>query len=156
MRLRDLPLLVDHVRDAPRVFVLRTVARAVRDADLVIDVGDQPEREVVFLRERGVVSGLVEADADDLGVLLLVLAGEVPEPGTFGRSAGCVRFREEPEHDLAPAHVAKAKRPAVLVGGVEVRSGVAGLEHGGMFYQRMKCKASDSTQGHRGSLKDEG
>ena len=129
MRLRNLPLLVDHVGDAPRVLVFRTVGRAVRHPEFVVGVGDQREREVVFLREGRVVRGLVEADADDFGVLLLVVAGEVPEPGTLCRSTGCVRFGEEPEHDFASAHVAESERAAVLIGRVEVGSGVTGFQH---------------------------
>jgi hypothetical protein len=129
VRLRDPAVLVDQIRDAARVFILRALGRAVGDADRAIRVGDQRERELVFCGERGVVGRLVEADADDLRVLLFVFRGEVPEPGTLCLSAGCVGFRIEPEHDLAPAQIAQPQRTSNLIGRIEIGCGITDFEH---------------------------
>ena len=43
---------------------LEAVARAVSQCDLVLDIAEQPEAEIVFAREGGVVGDAVETDAD--------------------------------------------------------------------------------------------
>lgn len=144
MRLGDLAVLVDHIRDTARVFVFRRFRSAVREADLAIGVAQQREREVVFLGERGVGFFVIEADAENLGVLRFVLLREVPEPGTFPRSTGSVGFRIEPEHDLLAAQIAETHAIAVMVGDVEVGSGIAGLEHG-CFSSRQKLNDAAET-----------
>jgi len=129
MRLRDLPFFIDDVGDAACVFVLRRLRRAIGEADLALGVAEQREGKAELLREGGVLFFAVEADAEDPGVLGCVLLREVPEPGTFFRSTGCVGLRVEPEDDLLPAQVAEAHAVAVVIGDVEVGSGVAWLEH---------------------------
>ena len=129
MRLRDLAVLVDHVRDAARVFVRRRFGCAVGQSDFSIDVAEEGEVEVEFPGERGVVFFVVETDAEDRGVLRVVLFREVPEPGTFFRSTGSVCFRIEPENDFAAAQVAEADGVALMIFDFEVGSGIAGLEH---------------------------
>src|SRR5207244_10005487 len=89
------------VGDALRVLIGRTRGRAVGHADLALGVAQKREREVELLRELRVGLLVVEGDAEDFRVLLLVLRGEVPEPGTLGRSARGVGLRIEPEDDLA-------------------------------------------------------
>lgn len=130
MHLRDLPLLVDDVRDALRVFVFRAARRAVRDPDLAVGVAQQRKREIVLFRELCVVGDRVEADAEELDVLVVVLVGEVPEPGTFCRSPGCVGLRIKPEHDLFAAEVAELRAFSVMVGHFEIRGVVADFQHG--------------------------
>ena len=147
VRLGHLPLLVDQVRDAPRVLVFRGLGGAVREADLALGVAEQREGEVVLLREAGVGFLVIEADAEDFGVLRFVLLVEVPEPGTFARSAGGVGLRVEPEDDFLAAQVGETHAVAVVIGDVEVGSLLAGLDH---------CRSSsghhlnDSTQRHAG------
>jgi hypothetical protein len=136
MRLRDLSVLVDHVRDAASVFVGRLLRRAVREADLVVGVAEEGEGEVELLREAGVFLRGVEADAEDDGVLRFVLADEVPEPGTFDRSAGCVGLRIEPEHDFFAAQVAEANRVAVVIDRFEIGSLIAWIQHVRLFSNR--------------------
>lgn len=145
MRLRDLAFFVDHIRDAARVFVLRRFGRAVREADLAIGVAEQREGKVVFFGERGVGFFVVEADAEDLRVLRFVLLREVPEPGTFPRSTGGVGFRIKPEHDLLAAQAGQAHAVAVMVGDVEVGSGIAGLEH---LCFSSRYELNDASQAH--------
>ena len=129
MRLSDFPVLVDHICDPACVFVLRRVCGAVRESDLPIGVAKERKREAVLLREMRVVLDRVEADAGDLRVLLLVFAGKVPEPGTLGRSASGVSLRIEPEDELLAAEVAQLHAIAVVIGHLEIGSGIPHLQH---------------------------
>ena len=142
MRLGDLPILVDHVRDAAGVLVFRRVGGAVRDAELAVGVTEQREGELELLGEGFVLGGGVEADAEDFDVLRFVLRQEVPEPGTLAGSAGCVGLRIEPEDDFLPAQVGEADAVAVVIDDVEVGSGIAGIQHGGLSScQKLKDSA---------------
>jgi len=129
VRAVDASVLVDHVADALRVFVVRGGGGAVSEADLALRVAEEREGEAELLGELGVVFDRVEGDAEDLGVLRFVLLLQVPEPGTFQRSARGVGLREEPEHDLLAAVVAQLHIAAVVVFDLEIGSGIAGLEH---------------------------
>ena len=105
MRLGDPALLVDDVRDPFGVFVLRRFGGSVGDADLAVGVAEQREGEGELVGKARVGVDVVETGAEDGGVLRFVLVDEVPEPGTFGRSARGIGLRIEPEHDLPPAQV---------------------------------------------------
>jgi hypothetical protein len=144
--LRDHAVLVDHIRDAPRVFVLRRVTGAVCDADAAIDVAQERERKIEFLCEEAVLGLRVETDAEDLRVLRLVLGLEVPEPGTFPRSTGCVGLRIKPEHDVSAAQTGQRDAIAEVIDSVEVRRDGPGREH--FRFSPEKC-ANDSSYGHR-------
>jgi hypothetical protein len=89
----------DDVAHAPRVAGVPAVASAVREPDLPSGVAQKGEVEVELLRERAVLVFRVEADSQNLGVLLLELPDVVAEPATFGGSAGCIRLGVEPEYD---------------------------------------------------------
>ena len=129
VRLRDLAVLVDHVGDAAGVLVFRRVGGAVRDADLPVGVAEERKWEVVLLREVRILFDGVEADADDLRVLFLVLAGKVPEPGTLGRSPSGVGLRIEPEDEFLAAKVAQLHAVPVVIDRLEIGSGIAWLQH---------------------------
>ena len=129
MRLGDLPLLVDDVRDPFRVFVLRRLGRAVREPDLTLGVAQQRERKIELFGELRIRSDVIETDAEDGSVLRLVLGDKVPEPGTLGRSAGCVGLRIKPEHDFAPAQIVQRNLAAAVIAHLEVRSFVANVQH---------------------------
>ena len=148
MHLRDLPLLVDQIRDAARVFILRTLAGTVRHPDLPLSIGKQRERELVFLGELRTVFARVEADPDDLCIFLLVFVLEVPEPGTFCGSPRCVGLREEPENHLPPLESLEADRLSGVIGGVDVWSGVARLEHFRASCEGLDCVLQHSGEGH--------
>jgi hypothetical protein len=143
--LGDLPFLVDHVRDAARIFVLRRVGGAVREADLVLGVAEQREREVELLGEAAILLDRVETDADDLCVLRFVLEVEVPEPGTLTRSTGGVGLWVEPEDDFLAAQVGELHTVALVIDGVEVGSGIAYVQH--LWFSSREC-AKDSAEGH--------
>jgi hypothetical protein len=145
VRLVDASVLVDDVRDAARVFVFLRFGGAVRETDLALRVAQQRERELVLRGEGGVLLFVVETDAENLRVAVVVLLVEVPEPGPFPRSTGCVGFRIKPEHDLPAAIVAELHAIAVVIVDVEIRCGVAGLEHRG-FSSRERLE--DAANGH--------
>jgi len=129
MRLGDAAVLVDDVGDPLRVFVFRRVGGTVSDTDLAVGVTQQRKGEAEFLGEAGVGVDVVEAGAEDGGVLRFVLLDEVPEPGTLGRSARCIGLRIEPQDDLAAAQIVQRYLAAVMIQHFEIRSFVTNLEH---------------------------
>jgi predicted aspartyl protease len=70
--LLDLAVLVDHHADA-RGTLARIDVGAVRRADLPIRVAEEREVEVELLGEGFVGGGVIERDAQDDGVLRVVL-----------------------------------------------------------------------------------
>jgi len=147
MRLGDLPFLVDDVRNPFRILVLRGLGCSVREPDLTLGIAQQREREVVLLCELGVRGDVVETDAEDRGVLRLVLGVEVPEPGTLGRSAGCVGLRIKPEHNLTPAQIVQRNLPAAMIAHFKVRSLVANIQHASSS-ERFQYKPQLACQRH--------
>ena len=129
IHLRDLPLLVDQIRDAFGVFIFGAGGCAVREADLALGVAEQRKRELELLRELAVLVDAVEGGAEDLGVLRLVFFDEVPEPGTFSRSTRCVGLRIKPEHHFLTPEIAELRAVASVIHDVEVGGGIAGFEH---------------------------
>ena len=129
MRLGDAALLVDEVGDPFRVFVFGRGGGTVGETDLAVGVTEQREGEAEFRGEAGVGIDVVEAGAEDGGVLRLVLVDEVPEPGTLGRSARCVGLRIEPQHDLAATQIVQRDVAAVMIQHFEIRGFVTNLEH---------------------------
>jgi hypothetical protein len=129
MRLGDAALFVDQVPDAAGVFVFRRDGGAVGDADLPIGIAQQREGKFVFLRKLRIVFDVVETDAEDLRVFRFVLIDEVPEPGTFGGSAGGIGLRKKPEHDLLAAEVLQLPALAAMIGRFEIGCRIANLQH---------------------------
>jgi hypothetical protein len=129
MRLGDTAIFVDDIGDPLCVLVGRRRSGAVGQADLAVGVAEQGEGETEFLGETGVGFDVVETRAEDGGVLCFVLVDEVPEPGTLGRSAGCVGLRIEPQHDLAAAQIMQGNGLPVMIGHFKIRSFVANLQH---------------------------
>lgn len=148
MRLRDLSVLVDDVSDPFRVLVLRGGRCAVRESDLAVGVAQQREGEVVLLGELRVRVDVIETDAEDCGVLRLVIVDEVPEPGTLRRSARCVGLRIKPEHDLAPAQIVERDIVAAMIGYLKVRGLVANVQHASSS-KRIQYKPQLACQRHR-------
>jgi len=131
MRLRDHAVLVNDVGDAAGVFVRCFFGGAVGQADLVVGIAEEREGEAELLREFRILFGGVEADAEDQRVLRRVLFREVPEPGTFERSAGCVGLRIKPEDDLPAAEVVQTDAVAVVIGRIEIGGWIADIQHSG-------------------------
>jgi hypothetical protein len=140
----------DDVGHSLSVLGLRIIAGAVCKADLSIGIAKQLERKVELLRERFVLVLSVEADAQYLGILVCVVSDSITEPDAFGRSAGGVGFRIEPENYVPASQVAQ---PHLLTGmrfDRKVRRFVANLQHKRRFssltfYQSFHA---DSTQPH--------
>jgi hypothetical protein len=129
MRLGDPAFLVDDVRDPLGVLVFRRFGGSVGDADLAIGVAEQGEGEFELVGEAGVGVDVVETGAEDGGVLRFVIVDEVPEPGTFGRSARGIGLRIEPEHDLPSAQFVERDLAPAVIGDFKVRGLVANVEH---------------------------
>lgn len=111
---------------APRFFVL---ARVVGHPDGTRRVAEQREVEVELLRERPVRLGGIEADPEDLNVLVRVLLDLVAEPATFLRSPRGVGFRVEPENDVLTREVRKSHGVAEVVFDLEWGSRLSSFDH---------------------------
>jgi hypothetical protein len=129
MRLGDAALFVDYIGDPLRVLVAGRGGSAVGQPDFAIGVAEQREGEAELLGEMAVGLDVVETGAEDGGVLRFVLVDEVPEPGTLGRSAGCVGLRIEPQHDLAAAQIVQGNGLPVMIGHFKIGSFVTNVEH---------------------------
>jgi hypothetical protein len=95
----------------------------------------------------GVGFHVIEAGPEDGGVLRFVLVDEVPEPGTFRRSARGIGLRIEPEHDLAAAEIVERNRAPVMIGHFKIRSFAAYFQHSSSS-QRFHCKTELSGKRH--------
>jgi hypothetical protein len=98
----DDPIGIDQERDALRVMRIRLVGAAldaVGPPDFAIDVGQQPEAELLVRRERLVVGGCVEGRPDDRGMEFVELRASVTEALAFARSTAGRRFGVPPQHD---------------------------------------------------------
>jgi hypothetical protein len=69
----DVAVGADEKRQPGRCSGARVVRRAVGDTDLLVGVAEKREVEVVLLRERSIRLDGIEADAEDLNVVLAVL-----------------------------------------------------------------------------------
>jgi hypothetical protein len=148
MRLGDAAVLVDHVRNALRVFILVARRGSVRESDPVLGIAEQREREIELLRELRVVFRCVETDAEDGGVLRFVLRREVPEPGTLERSARCVGLRIKPKDHAAAAERGELYGVAFVIEDFKVGSFITGLQHRGTSGHRTESVSSHSAQRH--------
>jgi hypothetical protein len=128
--LDDPPVGSDEVADPLGVGRIGAVARPIEKAHLARRVAEQRKVEVEFLRERAIVLFGVEADAENLSVLLFVEPELVAEPATFGGSAGGVRLGIEPENDVFSAVVGESDEVPLVIPNLEIRCGRAFLEHG--------------------------
>lgn len=81
-----LPVRSDDDAHPARIRRLEVVTRTVGEPDLPIGVAQQWEVEPKLLSEVLVLLGCIEADAQNLCVLLLILRSLVAEPVTLGRS----------------------------------------------------------------------
>ena len=140
MGLRNPPLLIDDIGNPLGVLIARTARRAISETDRLISVGEKRKLEVELLGEAGVVCRAVEADAEDLDILRFVIVGEVPEPGTFGGSAGCICLRVEPEDHFLAAEVGEFPSLSLMIGRLEVRGRIAYIQH--------RCSSSNDRPPH--------
>ena len=123
----------DPKADALRVLGVLGVARAVGDPDRARRVAQKREVEVEFLRERAVDIDGIEADAEDVNVLVGVLLNLVAEPATFLRSSGGVGLGIKPQDDVLSLVVVKSNGIAQVVFHFERGGGLSQFNHSGFL-----------------------
>ena len=123
----------DPKADALRVLGVLGLARAVGHPDRARRVTQKREVEVEFLRERAVVVDGIEADAEDVNVLVGVLLNLVAEPATFGRSSGGAGLGIEPQDDVLSLVVGKSNGIAGVVLHLERGSSLSHFNHCGFL-----------------------
>ena len=125
----DAPVGTDDIAHTLRGGGLLAVTSAVREPDFPSRVAEKGEVEVEFLSERAVLVFRVEADSQNLGVLLLELPDVVAEPATFCRSAGGIRLGVKPEDDDLPEVVPQPNEISLVILDFELGCFLALLEH---------------------------
>ena len=98
---RDLSLFVDEKAHPIWPGRLEILASAVGECDRSIEIAKEWKPEVIFLRERGVRLHPVEAGAEDLDVVFIVVVLMIAEPATLGRSARGIGCGVKPQQHLA-------------------------------------------------------
>ena len=83
----DLSVFVDEKAHPIWPGRLEIPASAVGECDRSIEIAEEWKPEVIFLRERGVRFHPVEAGAENLDVVFIVVVLMIAEPATLGRSA---------------------------------------------------------------------
>jgi hypothetical protein len=129
VRPRDLSLFVDEKAHPIWPGRLRIVASAVGESHRSIDVAEQRKIEGIFLRERGVRFHAIEAGAEDLDIVFLVVVLMVAEPATLRRSARSVCCRVKPQQHLPTPQIGQRYGPAVVRRQGKIRSPITRLEH---------------------------
>jgi hypothetical protein len=136
VRLADDPVGVDEIREplGELHLVGAGVPHLVGHADLLVPVGEQPEREVELLSELPVRFRVVERRAEDDAIQLLELVGLVTQALALDRSARCVGHRVPPEQDPVTPQTRQRDGLTVLVGQFEVRCGGSLGEHADLLF----------------------
>jgi hypothetical protein len=124
---RDVAVLVDQNADAIGVTCLIIGTRAVCDSHAAIGIAEQGEGKLVLIGELGIPFNVVEADTQDLDIILIEVGDLIAEPATLDRSAGGIGLRIEPENNLAAAQFRERNTLAFMSREREVRCGFANL-----------------------------
>jgi len=124
---RDAAVLVDQNTDAAGVPSLIVGTRTVGNSHAAIGIAEQGEGKLVLIGELGVLLDVVEADTEDLDIILFEVGNLIAEPATLDRSAGGIGLRIEPENDLAAAQFRERDPLALMRGEREVRCRFANL-----------------------------
>ena len=127
MGLSDAAVFVDHIGDPLCVLIFRRARSAVGHSDFPIGIAEKRKWKAELLGEARIVLEFIEAGPEDLDVFRLVFVVEVPEPGTFCRSTGCVRFRKKPQQNLFTAEVAEPYAASQVIGSLKLRRRIADL-----------------------------
>lgn len=125
----DSSLLVDQKAHAlwPSGFCI--VSGAIRDRDRAIGIAEQWECESVLLRESRIRIDAIEAGAQHLDIVLIVVALMVAEPAAFNRSSGCVCGWVKPQQHFAAPQICECYRSAVMRRQGEIGSVVSNFNH---------------------------
>jgi hypothetical protein len=125
----DAPVGPDDIAHPFGVLRVLPVAGAVGEPDLPRGVTEKREVVVELLGEGAILLLGIEADAENLRVLLLELSSPVAEPATFCRSAGCIGLWVEPEDYYLSEEILEPDQPSAVVLHFELRGQSAFLEH---------------------------
>jgi hypothetical protein len=126
---RKLAVLIDQETHAARKSRLAIGTGAVRHSHAPVGIAKQRKRKVVFLGKVGILLDVIEADAEDLNVVLVEVANLIAEPATLDRSAGGIGLGIEPEDNFAPAQFRESGLLALMTREREVRRWFSNLEH---------------------------
>src|SRR5487761_102288 len=128
---RDTAVLVDQKTHSLGRWSFAIGACAVCERGFPRRVGEQRETEFVVMRECGVRFGSVETDAQDLDLVLVVVALMVAEAASFDGASGSARGGIKPQQDFSSAQVRARNDPAVVSGKRKFRRAISNLEHRG-------------------------
>jgi hypothetical protein len=78
-------------------------------------VAQQIVRKIEFILERFVVTGRIDADPDDNGILVIEVLDSITEPVAFDGSPRCVGFRIPPEQNVFAGMIGQRNVVSVLV-----------------------------------------
>lgn len=89
---------------------------AVRFGHGSVRIAQQIVRKIEFILERFVVTGRIDADPDDNGILVIEVLDSITEPVAFDGSPRCVGFRIPPEQNVFAGMIGQRHVTAILVG----------------------------------------
>src|SRR6202023_806917 len=105
---------VDKKAHALRVPGFSAVAGAVGHSNLMRGIAEQPEAEVVFAREGGVVGDAVETDAEHHNCALVKILAVIAQAAPLQTATRRVGLWKKPQQDPATAQLRQLKLPTVV------------------------------------------
>ena len=125
----ELAVFVNQETHATRVTRLTIAASAIRHPHASVGIAKQREGKIVLLGKVGIPFDVVEADAQDLNVVLIEVVDLVAEPATLSRSARRVGLRIKPQYYFAPSQFRECDLLPLVTRESELRRRFANLEH---------------------------
>lgn len=125
----DSSLLIDQKAHAFRPSCFCIVSGAISERDRAIGIAEQWKCESVLLRESRIRIDAVEAGAQYLDIVLVVVALMVAEPATFNRSSRCVCGWVKPQQHFAAPQIGEGYRSAVVRWQGEIGRLISSVNH---------------------------
>lgn len=125
----DSSLLIDQKAHALGPSGFRIIGGSISERDRLIGIAEQRKRECVLLRECGIRIDAVEARAQDLDLVFIVVVLMVAEPATFDRSSRCIGRGIKPQQHLASAQICERYRSAVMRRQRKIGRHISDLDH---------------------------
>jgi hypothetical protein len=122
-------VFIDQKAHTARISRLTISTGAVGHTHASVGIAKQRKRKVILLRKVGILFNVIEADAEDLNIVLVEVANLVAEPATLDRSAGGIGFGIEPQDNFATAQFCQRDLLTLMTHERKVRSRIANLEH---------------------------
>ena len=129
VRAGDLSAFVDQKAHPIWPSRLGVLASAVCERNCSIDVAEQRKPEGIFLRERGIGFQAVEADAQDLDIVFIVVVLMVAEPAALSGSARGVCCGIKPQQHLPTPQIGQCDGATVVRGQCKISSPITRFEH---------------------------